>query len=151
MRINTPGPTQNRPDHNNWLMELLGNRAFVTGVLFLASIFGQILILIAMPLAYILRRQAEEEWEITHYTYLIRTFWITMGALALILIFLVATVLVIDLRFSPYNMDPMLFDILNWVALLIFPLIGYYGIRCILSLTRSVVRKPMPNPRKSLF
>lgn len=151
MRINTPGPTQNRSDHNNWLMELFGNRAFVTGALFLASIFVQILILIAVPLAYILRRQAEEEWEITHYTYLIRTFWITMGVFALILILLATIVFVIELRFNPYVMGPEVLNLLSWTALLIFPLIGYYGIRCILSLTRSSVRNPMSGPKKWLF
>ena len=104
------------------------NRPTIISLLYLASCVLFVTGLIGLVLAYVWRGEPHEEWESSHYTYLIRTFWIGLtGAL-------VSTMLMIVL---------IGFVLLIAVAVLVV-------VRCVLSLVNAQKQQPMPNP-ETLF
>ena len=50
--------------------------------LYLATYFTVFTALVGVILAYVWKRHAPEDWQRTHYSYLIRTFWIGIGGYA---------------------------------------------------------------------
>lgn len=102
-------------DFNNpTIISLLYLSAFVLGV---TGIVG-------IVLAYVWKGESHAEWEMSHYTYLIRTFWlwlIGMVAGAVLLIVLIG--------------------FLVWLATAVLVVV-----RCVLSLVNAQKREPMPNP-----
>ncbi|UVO55287.1 hypothetical protein [Sphingomonas sp. SUN039] len=56
------------------------NRPTIIALLYLAGLVTGITGLVGVVLAYVWRNEAHEPWEATHYTYLIRTFWIALAA-----------------------------------------------------------------------
>lgn len=134
-----------------FLSGLFSNRAFVVGVLFVASLFNPFLLIVAIPLAYIAKKRTDQEWEATHFTYLLRTFWIAISvALAATILFLL-TIWIMDLRFGASLSDDLFYDLLMWWGVIIFSQFVFFAIRSIFSVTKSALHKPMPNPRNWLF
>jgi uncharacterized membrane protein len=106
-------------------------------------------------LAYIWRSEPQtEEWEKTHYTYLIQTFWIglvlTFGGL--FVWFAAIFALLPPAGTSNQGPDDPTFFIVFfgmffvWLAAAI-----WFCTRCILSLIKAGKREPMPKPRTWLF
>ena len=80
--------------------------------------------IIGVVLAYVWKGQPKAEWEVSHYQYLIRTFWI--GLIGSI----VSGILILVLIGIP---------LLIAVAVLVI-------VRSVLSLVNAQKRQPMPNP-----
>lgn len=104
------------------------NHPTVISLLYFASFFVGITAIIGVVLAYVWRGQPHEPWETSHYTYLIRTFWIgVLGAI-------VGGVLMIVL-----------------IGFLILPaVLVLVVVRCVLSMVNAQKRAPMPNPETLL-
>jgi uncharacterized membrane protein len=105
------------------------NRPTIIGLLGLGSYLTGVSGIIGLVLAYVWRGEAHEPWEATHYTYMIRTFWI--GLIAGVIGFLTLIVLI---------GFPILFAVGIWSL-----------IRLIMSLVNAQKRAPMPNPETLLF
>lgn len=101
------------------------NRPTVICLLYLSSCVLGVTALIGLVLAYVWRgeTQAGSAWETSHFTYLIRTFWIGLaGAMVsvLLMIVLIGFVLIIGVAV--------------WVI-----------VRCVLSLVSAQKQEPMPD------
>lgn len=100
------------------------NRPTVVSLLYLASCVLMVSGIVGLVLAYVWRNEPHEEWESSHYTYLVRTFWLGLaGAVvsALLMLVLIGFILI--------------FAVGVWVI-----------VRCVLSLVNAQKRQPMPNP-----
>jgi len=100
------------------------NRPTVISLLYLSSFVLGITVLIGVVLAYVWRGEPQAEWERSHYTYLIRTFW--LGLIGGI----VSTILMLAL---------IGFLLIVGVAVLVI-------VRCVLSLVNAQKKQPMPDP-----
>ena len=100
------------------------NNPTVISLLYLSSFFLGLTAIIGVVLAYVWKGDKHEEWQDSHYHYLINTFWIGLvgGAISLVLMLVL-------------------------IGFLLLPLVGVLVIvRCILSLVNAQKRQPMPNP-----
>ena len=105
------------------------NRPVIVGALYLASFLTGITGLVGVVLAHIWEGEARGTWAESHYTYLIRTFWVSFVAS------IVAGLLMLVL-----------------VGFLLFPLIAiWFGVRSVLSLIKASKQEPMPDPKTLLF
>jgi len=104
------------------------NRPTIIGLLYLASFVTGITAVVGLVLAYVWRNEPHEPWEATHYTYLIRQFWI-----ALIVGFVGFMLVIVLIGF------PILFAIGIWML-----------VRTVLSLVNAQNRKAMPQPETLL-
>lgn len=59
------------------------NRPTIVGLLFLASYLTGISAIVGVVLAYVWKGEPHQPWEATHYTYLIRTFWLGIAGFVL--------------------------------------------------------------------
>ena len=117
--------------------------------LYLATYFTVFTALVGVILAYVWRRHAAQEWERTHYRYLIRTFWIGIGGYAIvgagILGFIAASEA--DLPDMSGVMDVVVIAAAVagglWVVLLSVMLV----VRCAMSLVNAQQDAPMPRPQ----
>jgi uncharacterized membrane protein len=75
-------PTQ-RPDATPAASGFEFNRPTIVGLLFLASYVTGISAIIGVVLAYVWKGEPHQPWEATHYTYLIRTFWLGIAGFVL--------------------------------------------------------------------
>ena len=100
------------------------NRPTVISLLYLSSFVLGITVLIGVVLAYVWRGEPQAEWERSHYTYLIRTFW--LGLIGGI----ISTFLMLVL---------IGFLLIVGVAVLVI-------VRCVLSLVNAQKKLPMPDP-----
>ena len=100
------------------------NRPTIIGLLFVGSYLTGISCLIGLVLAYVWKSEPHQPWEATHYTYLIRTFWLALAA-----IFIGIITLIIGIGFL------ILFAVGIWAL-----------VRVILSLVKAQQRAPMPDP-----
>ena len=105
------------------------NRPTIIGLLFLATFITGITGIIGIVLCYVWRGEAHEPWEATHYTYLIRTFWIGF------ILSVIGTVLIIVLIGFPILLATGL-----WAL-----------VRVVMSLINAQKRSPMPNPETLFF
>jgi uncharacterized membrane protein len=130
---------------SNWLGDTLGNRPFIVAVLYLASFFLPVLLLVAVPLAFIFRREPGGEWEMSHYRYLARTFGIALALCVVIAALAVAAFIALgsDEEFG--------LPVLLVAGLAVMAALGQFGIRSVLSMARAAAREPMPNPTTLLF
>ena len=139
--------TQQGHNKANWLADTLSNRPFIVGSLFLATYFVPFLVLIGVALAYIFKREPEEDWEVSHFEFLIRTFWlpiIVTGAFLLgVAIFAVAAT-VLEL---PLDDEDAFLGIGLILLFVLVPLLVFCGVRIVLSLMKSVAHKPINNPK----
>lgn len=105
------------------------NRPTIIGLLYVGSLISGISGLIGLVLAYIWKAEPHEPWEATHYTYLIRTFWIGLAASVL-----GALTMIILIGF------PILLLACVWVI-----------VRTVVSLVKAQQRAAMPDPQTLLF
>jgi len=122
-------PTQNNagPPATNGGFDL--NRPTIISLCYLGAFLTGITGLVGVVLGYIWKGEQQEAWMTSHYTYLIRTFWIGLvaGLIAIVLSFVA-------------------------IGLLLFPLIAIWtGVRSVLSLVKAQRQEPMPDPETLLF
>ncbi len=101
-----------------------GSNVKLVYVLYLASVLIGLTVLVGLVMAYINRPQVSGTWTESHYTYLIRTFWIGLlySAICVVLMF-------IGIGFL------LLFAVLVWAI-----------IRCVKGLQWASASNPVPNP-----
>ena len=121
-------PTQ-RPDSTPVSGGFDMNRPTIIGLLYIASWLTGITGLIGVVLAYVWRGEPNQPWEVTHYTYLIRTFWI--GLIGSGIGFVTMIVLI---------GFPILLAVAVWTV-----------VRTIMSLINAQKRAPMPDPQTLLI
>jgi uncharacterized membrane protein len=129
--VNDPLPTQpstSSPSTSSFAF----NRPTIIALLYLASPVLQVTALIGVVLAYVWRNEPHDPWEDSHYSYLIRTFWMFLVASC------IAAVLVLTLILSPIG-------ILLIIAVLVLALV-----RSVLVLVNAQKTEPMPNPETLL-
>lgn len=129
-------------------------RPAIVGLLYLFNMFVGFSVFVGLVLAYVWRGEAETPaWEKTHYTYLIRTFWIGLAMFVGTLVLVIGTI--IGVSFSQAvqgeSAEP-------GVALAVFGMIAvwllgavWFGVRCVLSLVNASSCRPMPRPGTWLF
>ena len=101
------------------------NRPTIVGLLYLVGAFtGGLLGIVGLVLAFVWKGEAHEPWEETHYTYLIRTFWMGLlaGFIGLILIVIGIGILIL-------------------IAVSI-----WFIVRAVMSLVKAQRHEPMPDP-----
>lgn len=104
------------------------NHPTIISLCYLGSFITGISGLVGIVLAYVWKDEAQD-WERSHYTYLIRTFWIGFAAS------IVSAILwVILIGFF------MSLAVMVWVA-----------VRSVMSLIKAQKREPMPDPETLLF
>ncbi|MEP0191087.1 MAG: hypothetical protein ABJP70_10715 [Erythrobacter sp.] len=129
-----------RFDPDDKPVTLLANRPFVVGLLYLGTAVSGFSGLVGLVLAYVFRSHDHEEWEASHYRYLIRTFWLVSIPL-----------------FLSFGLLVLSFDTRqNYGTIILFVLIGgiafIFGlVRTVLSIMKSHVRQSIPNPGSWTF
>ena len=122
-------PTTQRPGGPPSTGGFDANRPSVISLLYLGSFITGITGIIGIILAHVWQGENQEAWMSSHYSYLIRTFWIGFAAS------LVAAVLSVVL-----------------IGFLMFPVIAIWmGVRSVLSLMKAQKQEPMPDPQTLLF
>jgi uncharacterized membrane protein len=105
------------------------NRPTIVSLLYLASCILGVTGIIGLVLAYVWKGDEHQPWEATHYTYLIRTFWLGLAGMVL--------------------------GLLLMIVLIGFPIMLATGIwmlvRIIMSLVKAQQRAPMPDPQTFLI
>lgn len=100
------------------------NHPTIVNLLYLASYITGVTGIVGVVLAYVWRAEPRASWEISHYEYAIKTFWI----------FLIGTILGFVLMVVLIG-----FLILPAVAVLVV-------VRCVMSMLNAQKHAPMPNP-----
>lgn len=134
--------------HNNsgGLPDIMSNRPFIVGLLFIGTYVAPFLILIGLPLAYVFKRRSEEAWEESHFQYLIRTFWLAiLFALAAALLGIALAALIATLNnLSANGVWGFYFGYLFLVGA---AALAFCGVRIIISLMKSAALTPISNPK----
>jgi len=122
----TPTPQRNQPPATGGFD---ANKPTIISLLYLGGFVTGITGLVGIVLAHIWSSEDQEPWMRSHYTYLIRTFWIafaaSIGAAVLTIVF---------------------------IGALLFPVIAVWvGIRSVLSLVKAQRQEPMPDPDTLVF
>ncbi len=105
------------------------NRPTIISLLYLASFVTGITGLVGIVLAHVWQGEDQEPWMASHYTYLIRTFWI--GLVASIVAGLLTIVL---------------------IGFLLLPVIAVWvGVRSVMSFLKAQKQEPMPDPETLAF
>lgn len=105
------------------------NQPTIINLLYLGSFVTGFSGLVGIVLAHVWQGDNQEEWAKSHFTYMIRTFWI--GFIASI----VASLLMIVL-----------------IGFLLLPIIAiWFGVRSVMSLVKAQKQEPMPDPETLLF
>jgi uncharacterized membrane protein len=100
------------------------NQPTIISLLYLSSFFLGITSIVGVVLAYVWKSEPRADWEVSHYQYLINTFWIGLiGGIVGVMLLIVL------------------------IGLLILPLVFVLVVvRCVLSLINAQKKRPMPNP-----
>lgn len=100
------------------------NQPTIISLLYLSSFFLGITSIVGVVLAYVWKSEPRADWEVSHYQYLINTFWIGLiGGIVGVLLLIVL------------------------IGLVILPLVFVLVVvRCVLSLINAQKKRPMPNP-----
>lgn len=143
-----PGGGEARRDNG-----LTVQRPVVVAILYLINVFIGFSVIVGVILAYVWRSDRDtQEWEKSHYTYLIRTFWIGLAVFAVTAAFWISSFVAVlpaegQQAESPGAVVAVFFSIFAvWLAMA-----GWFCARCVLSLVRSGRREPMPRPETWLF
>ncbi|MFL0354887.1 DUF4870 family protein [Erythrobacter sp. GH1-10] len=102
------------------------NQPTIISLLYLGSFLTGISGLVGVVLAHVWQGENADNWAASHFSYLIRTFWIG----------LIASV--------------VLFVTIIGIPLLILPAI-WVGVRSVMSLVKAQKHEPMPDPKTLLF
>lgn len=119
----------------------MSNRPFIVGTLFIGTYFVPFLILVGLPLAYIFHRDEQEQWQASHFTFHIHTFWtavlfvIAIFLIAIIGFFAIAATLEVD-------EEPGVVLLLGGGLLVIggLSILAYCGVRIVISMMKSASR-----------
>lgn len=104
------------------------NHPTIISLLYISAFVAGVTGLVGIVLAYIWRGDNPAAWEESHYTYLIRTFWIgLLGSVAGMVLSVVLSAVLIGI--------PIMVATAVWVV-----------IRSVVSLLKAQKREPMPNP-----
>lgn len=105
------------------------NRPTIVSLLYLASFLTVITGFVALVLAYVWKNEPHESWELSHYSYHIRTFWYGLvGAL-------ICTILML-----------ILIGFIGFVALSV-----WFIVRTVLALLKAQRKEAIPNPETLLW
>lgn len=105
------------------------NQPTIISLLYLGSFITGISGLVGIVLAHVWQSENQENWAASHFTYLIRTFWI--GLVASIISGLLVIV---------------------FIGVLLIPLVMVWvGVRSVMSLIKAQKQEPMPDPQTLLF
>lgn len=147
----TQSPKQAPPPRQNGVHL---SRPMIIGLLYLLSIVVVFSPIVGVVLAYIWRGDGQsQQWEDTHFTYAIRTFWISLiMAIALIIVWF-------GILFSMMPSGPrteeqpdffffggFFIAFASWALLLV-----WFYVRTALSVARAAKEQPMPKPQSWLF
>jgi uncharacterized membrane protein len=105
------------------------NRPTIVALLYLLGAVTGVAAIVGLVLAYVWKGESHEPWEATHYTYMIRTFWI-----GLVVCIIGAVTTIIGIGFL------ILLAVTVWVI-----------VRSIMSLLNAQKRAPMPDPATFLI
>lgn len=132
------------------------NRPIVVVAFFLLSYLTLFSGIVGLVVAYVWKREATEEWEISHLRYLIRSVWLALlymiASAGVIGLFAGALVATADAPTLGANVaaDGMLKLGLGLGALAgglgLFGTWLWFAVRCVLSLVNAMPRQPMPRP-----
>ena len=130
-------------------------RPFIVALLYLLNIVLGFSVFVGLILAYVWRSEPNtQEWERSHYTYLIRTFWIGFLAIVAFVVMCIAMIVVLAALEAEGGGGPAsgvaISAMFAGMALFVVSLV-WFCIRSILSMVKSGNREPMPNPRTWLF
>ena len=100
------------------------NRPTIVSLLYLGGFLTGISAIVGVVLAHIWRGEAHEPWVASHYTYLIRTFWLGLAG------FVIGAVLTV-----------VLVGFLVMIGLSVWIIV-----RCVMSLSNAQKQAPMPDP-----
>ena len=117
-------PAQEPPPRPVTASEFTFNRPTIVSLLYLSAPLLGITALIGVVLAYVWRAEPHEDWEASHYSYAITTFWLALIGTAVSLVLMLA-----------------LIGFLTIIAVGVLALV-----RSVLSLLRAQRREAMPNP-----
>jgi uncharacterized membrane protein len=130
-------------------------RPALVALLYLLNIFLGFSVFVGIVLAYVWRSDAEtQEWEKTHFTYLIRTFWIgfagMFGGFCLMIASFVA--MAVSQEINGGN-EPALgfFAFFPLLMLFYIALMIWFCVRSVISLVKAGDCKPISNPETWLF
>lgn len=122
----TPAPQNSGPPSTGGFD---ANRPTIISLLFLGSFVTGITGLVGIVLAHVWQGEGNDPWMRSHFSYLIRTFWI--GFAASVVAFFLSFIL---------------------IGFLLFPLIAVWvGVRSVLSMVKAQKQEPMPDPETLLF
>lgn len=135
-------------------------RPIIVSILYLLTMLTGFTVLIGLILAYVWRNDEDvTEWEETHHTYLIRTFWIGFWVVFLAVATVIGTTVAASMNFQfPFHegldgmrYQPAVASLIFGAVALSFILSIWFIVRSILSLANAANRRPMPNPKTWLF
>ena len=135
------------------------SRPVIISGLYLLNIATGFSVFVGLVLAYVWRGDEElEEWEQSHFTYLIRTFWISalfaISAFAFWITGLLGVIAVDESRYGGGHSGEAsaAFAVAIVIAAGVFLIVAaWFCIRCIISMVKAADQKPMPNPKTWLF
>lgn len=132
-------------DRGQGMNEALGNRPLIVGIVMLASFFMPVLVIVGVVLAYVFRRDPAEEWEASHYQYLVRSFWIACG---IAVVFGLIGLGLINSTADQSGLAGVIFllGIIGAGAVMVF-----FAVRVVMSIIRAAARQPMLRPTALLF
>ena len=149
----TADPTGQPPNQPPRDSGITMQRPAIVAILYLLNAVVPFSGVVGVVLAYAWRGEAQD-WERTHYTYLIRTFWIGLTAFVMLFVGMFVTLFgmagLVEGRSNAVAPAGLFSVMLVWM-LLWLALMGWTVARAILSLVRAGERRPMPNPRTLLF
>lgn len=131
--------------------------AIVAG-LYLATLILGLSVFVGLILAYVWRGENDgEPWEESHFTYLIRTFWIGFAVVVSLFIGILIAALSSTIM-TPVGPEAtaadaplgLMFVVFGAVCIGLLTMI-WYCVRSILSLVAAANRRPMPNPQTWWF
>mgnify|MGYP000209314315 CR=1 FL=1 len=124
-------------------------RPLIVALLYLLNIFLGFSVFIGLILAYIWRAEDQaQEWERTHYTYLIRTFWIGAG----VMVWIATAFGIASSQAVENDSIPVGFLVVFFGGGALFMLTAvWFCVRAVLSIVKSGNREAMPNPQTWLF
>ncbi len=130
-------PSRGRPADHSWgIGDLFSNRPFIISALYICTYFTGISCFVGVVLAYVFADAQAEDWEQSHYTYLIRTFWLlVVGCLLCVAIGLTLTAL-------EFEVIGLALGLLSMLGLFVVT-----AVRTVFSMLNSARKKPMPRPR----
>ena len=131
-------------------------RPIIVAALYLLTLFTGFSVLVGLILAYLWRGEEETAgWENTHFTFLIRTFWIGFWVAILMAVALIGTTAVLSFS-SPEHIawqpEHSTMSVLVFGGLALwFAMCVWFFVRTIRSVANAASQKAMPNPKTWLF